>query len=386
MAGPREPTGPTQPIIKRLFAHSGNRCAYPRCQVALIQGETVAGEICHIRAAKPGGPRYDPKQTPEQRHDYDNLILLCPTHHTVIDDDLESYTVERLLKMKADHEQRVTLMTNEQAAHATQLFIGQSVTSINQSGGLTARTVNITVHPPLADETEVARRIRRFRDERLERIMAGQPEWPLHHGACMVLHVVPVSSFAEEQSAIDVVQPAIERGRLLLPPLGSNYGWNRLPFQLATNLDGVVAYTGQPQTSCYSQLFRSGAIEGVDLLGLDHNNMPYLAGTVFENTLVAGLRSYFLLLDSVGIKPPVYAFIAFCGMRGCHLRYSYGGPDYYQAGPLSESKILLPEVVMEQFTDDFPAALKRPFDVIWNAFGFPRSDKFNGQGRWIGTG
>jgi hypothetical protein len=85
-------TRPTDATIKRLFARSGNRCAFPKCPVEI--------EMCHIKAARPGGPRYDPLQSAAERHGYDNLILLCGTHHSVIDDDEEVYTVERLIKMK----------------------------------------------------------------------------------------------------------------------------------------------------------------------------------------------------------------------------------------------------------------------------------------------
>ena len=81
------PTSPSQAVIKRLFAHSGNRCAFPKCASPIVQETVVVGEICHIKAASPQGPRYDPGQTAEERHGYDNLILLCANHHTIIDDD-----------------------------------------------------------------------------------------------------------------------------------------------------------------------------------------------------------------------------------------------------------------------------------------------------------
>ncbi len=89
----QNPSGPSPATLKRLFAQSGNRCAFPKCSLQIIQGSTVVGEICHIKAAKPKGPRYDAQQTPRDRHGYDNLILLCAIHHTVIDDDEEAYGV-----------------------------------------------------------------------------------------------------------------------------------------------------------------------------------------------------------------------------------------------------------------------------------------------------
>ncbi len=130
------------PVIKRLFAHSGNCCAFPTCTTPVVDGEIVLGEVCHIAAASPQGPRYDARQTDDQRNGFENLILLCPTHHTVIDADLEAYTVDRLTKMKADHEKQAKTIPESQASNGALLIIDSSVRSENQSGGLTAQTVN----------------------------------------------------------------------------------------------------------------------------------------------------------------------------------------------------------------------------------------------------
>jgi hypothetical protein len=44
---------------------------------------------------------------PIELDDYENLILLCKVHHKVVDDQRQTFTVERLNNMKADHEQWV---------------------------------------------------------------------------------------------------------------------------------------------------------------------------------------------------------------------------------------------------------------------------------------
>ena len=151
MAARHELKRPSERTIKRLFALSGNLCAFPRCTTALIQGDTVVGEVCHIKAAKPGAPRYDDQQTNAERHAFPNLILMCGTHHTVIDDDEEAYTVERLVKLKAEHEKGAAPIDGRFAQRAVQLLISQMVTSARQSGGITAHTINadtINLHPP----------------------------------------------------------------------------------------------------------------------------------------------------------------------------------------------------------------------------------------------
>lgn len=99
-------TSPSLKIIKRLFAVSGNRCAFPGCKISLIDDASgkVTGKICHIKAENPSGPRYDASQSDKERHAFENFLLMCPIHHDVIDADPESYTVSRLKEIKAKHE------------------------------------------------------------------------------------------------------------------------------------------------------------------------------------------------------------------------------------------------------------------------------------------
>jgi hypothetical protein len=95
---------PTKATVKRLFAVSGNRCAFPGCTHRLVEGGQVIGEICHIEADNPGGPRRNPDQTDEQRQGFDNLILLCSIHHTLVDSDPGLYTIAFLSGLKQRHE------------------------------------------------------------------------------------------------------------------------------------------------------------------------------------------------------------------------------------------------------------------------------------------
>lgn len=98
---------PAEKTIKRLFAMSGNLCAFPECASLVVQPSgTMTAEICHIRAQSPGGPRFDSAQADTERHAYENLILLCGEHHTVVDAQPGLYTVDILERMKAEHEQR----------------------------------------------------------------------------------------------------------------------------------------------------------------------------------------------------------------------------------------------------------------------------------------
>lgn len=160
MAPQDSPSGPSLAVVKQLFAHSGNRCAFPKCMNCLIQDNTVIGEICHIKAARPNGPRYDPEQTPDERHSYGNLILLCANHHKIIDDDPEAYTVERLIKLKEEHASRFAAPSDQEAETGARILIAHLVASQGQSGGITAHTVNqvFNMHAPPANSADDMRR------------------------------------------------------------------------------------------------------------------------------------------------------------------------------------------------------------------------------------
>lgn len=94
---------------KRLWANSGNMCAFEGCFKELtghsLDGSSyVIGEECHIVARSQNGPRGDQDLSSGDIDNYDNLILMCSEHHKLIDDNPELYTVEKLKEMKKNHE------------------------------------------------------------------------------------------------------------------------------------------------------------------------------------------------------------------------------------------------------------------------------------------
>jgi hypothetical protein len=63
---------------------------------------SVFGEEAHIVGRSPGGPRAG--NYAGDIDGYDNLILLCSRCHKQVDDQVNTYTVQRLLEIKRDHE------------------------------------------------------------------------------------------------------------------------------------------------------------------------------------------------------------------------------------------------------------------------------------------
>lgn len=99
--------------LKILFAQSGNLCAYPECTNNIIEPATeqsddqVIGQVCHIHALSEQGPRGKAGLTAKELNSPENLILLCPTHHAIVDGQHESYPAEKLKKWKQNHESRI---------------------------------------------------------------------------------------------------------------------------------------------------------------------------------------------------------------------------------------------------------------------------------------
>lgn len=102
----------TNKSIKLLWSNAAGRCSFRSCgeKLSVEEAEGVTpytlGEMAHIKGNKPGSNRYDIAQSAVDRDGYENLILLCPTHHTLIDreENEAAYPVELLHEMKREHE------------------------------------------------------------------------------------------------------------------------------------------------------------------------------------------------------------------------------------------------------------------------------------------
>lgn len=102
--------------IKILWSNAAGRCSFTDCgkKLSIAQAACAApyilGEMAHIKGRNKGSNRYDEAQTNQQRDRYENLILLCPNHHALIDrpENEAIYTTDVLLKMKIDHESEIS--------------------------------------------------------------------------------------------------------------------------------------------------------------------------------------------------------------------------------------------------------------------------------------
>ena len=101
-----------------LWAISGGRCQYAGCNKVLYRDVLTkktynSSYIAHIIADEPNGPRGDIVRSKLLSNNIDNLMLLCDTHHRLVDkDDVDGHPESRLLDMKKKHEDRIERLTS----------------------------------------------------------------------------------------------------------------------------------------------------------------------------------------------------------------------------------------------------------------------------------
>jgi hypothetical protein len=107
----------------RLFAESAGHCQSPDCLRPLFPiemgGDRHIAEMAHVIPCGDAGPRQH--ERPEGSFDtnaFENLILLCPSCHTIIDKDPGGYNRNTLLGWKTNH---LAALANKQGIRAYEL-------------------------------------------------------------------------------------------------------------------------------------------------------------------------------------------------------------------------------------------------------------------------
>ena len=145
---------PTPRDQRLLCLRSGNRCAILDCHKLLVidatsqDREAIIGEMAHIKGEKPGSARYDANMTDKDRNAYANRILVCRDHHKVIDDQRNTYTVDKLLAIKSQHEQWIRDSTTREVPNVT--FSELSVVTNYLASAWASPPTNLTLIAPKA--------------------------------------------------------------------------------------------------------------------------------------------------------------------------------------------------------------------------------------------
>ena len=103
----------SQRIKTELSLRAAHFCSNPGClrltagpRWGVLRG-LATGHAAHICAASPGGPRYDPDQSEDERHSASNGLWLCRECGDLVDKDDSGFSVDKLRAWKRDHENMI---------------------------------------------------------------------------------------------------------------------------------------------------------------------------------------------------------------------------------------------------------------------------------------
>jgi hypothetical protein len=118
------------PDLKRLllFVRAGGRCEFDGCPRYLMEHPVTLTEgnfaqVAHIVAFRPDGPRGRTLFRLKYIHAPQNLMLLCPQCHKLIDDHPKDYTRRTLTEYKRRHEKWIKQATGLSPERKTALIV-----------------------------------------------------------------------------------------------------------------------------------------------------------------------------------------------------------------------------------------------------------------------
>src|SRR5262249_6804510 len=145
-------------------------------------------------------------------------------------------------------------------------------------------------------------------------------------------------------------------------------GWNT-----RVNFDGVLTYAPGPQGKApwsYTQVFRSGAIEGVDAVTLTRSGQG--ANTIpsqgLERSQIEALAMYLDLLRDLRVAPPVVVATSYLDVRDFEIAVN---PRFFGSGySIDRDDLIVSETLVEDLTQPADVLLRPQLDALWNALGY----------------
>ncbi len=232
-------------------------------------------------------------------------------------------------------------------------------------------------------------KIRRFRDERLGRIIASETPIALPPGPKVILHMIPYSAF-DSPSPVDLL--SIQSSSEKYPPMYRFHidGWNT-----RFNLDGLLtvgtrSMTGEPLT--YLQNFHNGIIETVSsdmVLGPDspqssRGDWKRIETSGFEGAIIKFVTKYLSMMEQLAVSPPILIWLTLAGVKEFELTIS---PNFFldqHNKSIDRDIVMLPEAYLDNYAIRSDVALRPTLDGFWQTSGYARDHHYliRDDGRW----
>ncbi len=225
-----------------------------------------------------------------------------------------------------------------------------------------------------AQAEELPERMRRWRDERIGRVMVNDCPVLIDPTAKLILHLIPFDSFSNELRLSVREMLDVE-----CIPLGAG-GWSG-----RINVDGTVTfdgpYDGARASLSYCQIYRSGRIEAVKAeIVSEHEGKRFIRSIAYEQQVLSGVEQYLKVMRQLGVSMPIAVFLTITGAKGAHM--GVGREFRGRQAPIDRDPLLVPEVLIDGYEADITRVLQPAFDSVWNAAGIPHSLNYDETGKW----
>ncbi|MDQ3969147.1 MAG: hypothetical protein M3275_12220, partial [Thermoproteota archaeon] len=149
--------------------------------------------------------------------------------------------------------------------------------------------------------------------------------------------------------------------------------------------DSVTVRSTGERPAVYTQAFRDGSVEAVDMRLLRQSpNHTDIQITSVERECVESIKRYLSFQQRAGIEPPIIimmSLLSVCGRSIPSTQYPGGylprAVLYGKKFPFDRDHLILPDVIYDTHDQPVTEVMRRAFDALWNAGGYPRSMNYD---------
>jgi hypothetical protein len=223
---------------------------------------------------------------------------------------------------------------------------------------------------------EAQERVRRFREERVLRLLAGETPISMGSSAKVIVHALPLNAL----DVWPVFQTLTDMQRVNgLQPMGGE------PSDWRYNLDGFVLHTTRenPSHQTYVQCFRDGGLEAMSgrILDWDPQSGGFRGWSVEVSVLQAVTRWQQHVWPVLGMAGPVAISLTLSGVKGRKILPLAGFFFNDRKETFDRDVVMLPELVVQDLATPVAAMLQPLFDLMWNCGGWAHSPSYVGPGK-----
>jgi len=263
---------------------------------------------------------------------------------------------------------------------------------VRETGRFHSRTSNgkyrldaTEIRRAILGRAEAQERLPRWRAERVARINALEAPVPLGAGPKVIFHAIPIAESGFGARAL--ARPADEIAPHLRPVDAHAADWHH-------NLDGLVVQSANDaRGTSYVQLSRDGTLETVGVRAAGPRDPGPQSSGMFDESPAQGIGAFHLessliqLLGrwidrwaALGESGPMMLALALTGVKGLRL-FPHSDGLYALPIQIDRDVLLIPEIVVDDFSRPPDVILHPILDMMWNAGGWPGSPHYH-EGRF----